>query len=269
MGTGPGRPCPLLLPTAACLLLSFKPGRCPCCALSSALHCNSVSPLGSLSESQRHTALVGYYSACRSSSRAPHRQGWRSLSWPCVLLVPSDYLSSGSLCIQTEAESPLLHPSAVTGHDCPRGVILGTSPAPAFLWLPSTCSQSSSLRPGVQGGCQALGHHPLGQLQPTVQCPVPRPPSGTPTSTPLFPAHIISAEHLSGHRSLLCSCPGSLLPPLISALSFVHLASPRWPGNSPKEVSLHSHSPFPSCFPGLPKLGSARAQKRPPLSAHP
>ena len=86
---------------------------------------------------------------------------------------------------------------------------------------------------------------------------------------PVPPPHIISAEHLSGHRSLLCSCPGSLLPPLISALSFVHLASPRWPGNSPKEVSLHSHSPFPSCFPGLPKLGSARAQKRPPLSAHP
>lgn len=227
-------------------------------------------PLGSLSELQRHTALVGCYSACLSSSRAPHRQGWCGLSWPCVLLVPSNYLSSGSLCIQTEAESLLLHPSAVTGHDCPRGVILGTSPAPAFLWLPSTCSQSSSPRPGVQGGCQALGHHPLGQLRPTGQWPVPRPPSGPPISTPLLLLpHIISAGHLSGHRSLLCSCPGSLLPPLISALSFVHLASPRWPGNSPKEVSLHSHSPFPSCFPRLPKLGSARAQKRPPLSAHP
>ena len=31
-------------------------------------------------------------------------------------------------------------PSALTGHDSSRGVILGTSPSPAFPWLPSACS---------------------------------------------------------------------------------------------------------------------------------
>lgn len=49
------------------------------------------------------------------------------LSRPCVLLVPGNYLPSGSLCI-------------LTGHDCSRGVTLGTSPAPASPWLPSACS---------------------------------------------------------------------------------------------------------------------------------
>lgn len=111
------------------------------------------------------------------------------------------------------------------------------SPVPgAAEFQPSACRSRPLPAPRSPSFRAASG------LQHSVQCP--DHPRVSPTSTPLhLLTPLIFAGHPTGHHSPLCS---SLIPsrkprcPLFSALSFVHLASLLWPGNSPKEVSLHS-----------------------------
>lgn len=142
------------------------------------------------------------------------------------------------------------------------------SPVPgAAEFQPSACRSRPLPAPRSPSFRAASG------LQHSVQCsdrprvPPPRPctcspPSSLPGTQLVIIHHLVQASSPPGSLAALCFQPSPLSTWLLSCGQ----GTPQ--RRCPFTHSL-THSPFPSHFPRLLKLGTARAQKWPGLSGHP